>query len=340
MPHVVNVLVRARVLHACRVTANDVVRRTTVQPSVRMPLHLCRTRIEHWRGEDRKHDGGVAEDTVLNDGSVLLHPRIQRHIVVLRPATQRREPQHRFFEALLFQLLGSVLHEQRMPIVDRIAQLENKDGIRIKLLELSLQLCRGEAILVHAVIVLDLLQHLDLPTHKPVPRLVDHLDVGMLTVRDAKGSASTLLLHVLVDLGLLHGGDDGTIGPCEGDRSSPGDQVLLRCGARLHNGNRHRDKDPVHDNVLVVRALQVLGLCHEPLQRGRPSLSEYVHPLQLLLTERQLRQPRRRLQQRRPLCRGHQELEQCRGTSRVDSCNQQRRPKDTTQPHGDERWAG
>merc|ERR1711904_472903 len=58
MPLVVHVITQAwlisvlrRVLHACRVTADDVVRRSAEHARGRVPLHLPRTAVDHGRGK-------------------------------------------------------------------------------------------------------------------------------------------------------------------------------------------------------------------------------------------------------------------------------------------------
>mmetsp|Transcript_111653 Transcript_111653/g.249474 ORF Transcript_111653/g.249474 Transcript_111653/m.249474 type:complete len:248 (+) Transcript_111653:583-1326(+) len=242
---------------------------------------------------------------------MLGHARVQRHIVVLRPTAQWRQPEHGLLVALRLQLRGGILHQEGMAVVHRVAQLEDEDRISTNLLELSLQLQGREAVLVHAIIVLYLLQHLDLSTNKPIARLHDQVNVGVIGVRDAKGPPSALLLHVLIDGGGRHDGKDGTIRCSERDLRLPIDLSLLLSGARLDDGYRHRYKLAIQDHVLVVGALQILLLGHEAIERAGPTLSQDMDPLHFLLRQCELLKLLGRLEQGRPLCRRNYEVHQC-----------------------------
>mmetsp|Transcript_111651 Transcript_111651/g.249466 ORF Transcript_111651/g.249466 Transcript_111651/m.249466 type:complete len:275 (+) Transcript_111651:583-1407(+) len=243
---------------------------------------------------------------------MLGHARVQRHIVVLRPTAQWRQPEHGLLVALRLQLRGGILHQEGMAVVHRVAQLEDEDRISTNLLELSLQLQGREAVLVHAIIVLYLLQHLDLSTNKPIARLHDQVNVGVIGVRDAKGPPSALLLHVLIDCGGRHDGNYVTGRCSECNFRLPFDLSLLVRGARLDDGYRHRGKLAVKDHVLVMSALEILLLRHEAIERACPALSEDVDPLQFLLRQSQLLELLSSLQQRRPLrCRGNEVHQGC-----------------------------
>ena len=63
------------------------VKRSAVHARNRMPLHLPRSAVNHWGGEDGKHRLRLPEDFVLDDGVMLFHARVERHVVVLRPTT-------------------------------------------------------------------------------------------------------------------------------------------------------------------------------------------------------------------------------------------------------------
>mmetsp|Transcript_86971 Transcript_86971/g.251215 ORF Transcript_86971/g.251215 Transcript_86971/m.251215 type:complete len:277 (+) Transcript_86971:452-1282(+) len=271
-----------------------------------MPLHLPRPGVEHGRWKDGQHDGRVAEDAVLDDGMVLVHPRLQRHVVVLRPAAERGQPEHRLLEAFGLQLLRRVLHQQRVAVVHRVPQLEDEDRVRTELSEFAMQLRGRQAVLVHAIVVLDLPEHLDLAANEPVPGLVDHLDVRVLAVGDPEGPPGALLLDVLKHLRLRQRGHDAPIRCRQGDLVGPLDIGFLLLAARLDDGYGHRDKLAVNDEVLVVQALQELLLGHEAIQWGGPTLREDVHPLVLLLGERQFLELRGGFEQRLPL-RGRRE---------------------------------
>ena len=62
-------------------------KRSAVHARNRMPLHLPRSAVDHRGGEDGKHRLRVPEDFVLDDGVMLFHARVERHVVVLRPTT-------------------------------------------------------------------------------------------------------------------------------------------------------------------------------------------------------------------------------------------------------------
>merc|ERR1712216_979672 len=89
------------------------------------------------------------------------------HVVVLRPTTERRQPQDRLLVTLLFQPSCGILHQQRVAVVHRIAKLEDEDSVRIKLLELLLKLEGGKAPLVHAIVVRDAVKNFNLSSNKP-----------------------------------------------------------------------------------------------------------------------------------------------------------------------------
>mmetsp|Transcript_131570 Transcript_131570/g.294417 ORF Transcript_131570/g.294417 Transcript_131570/m.294417 type:complete len:248 (+) Transcript_131570:657-1400(+) len=242
---------------------------------------------------------------------MLTHARVERHIVVLGPTAQGREPEHWLLVALGLEFRVCVLHEERMTVVDGVPKLEDEDSVRIHRLELGLQGSWGESVLVHPIIVDRGLDHGDLPADEPIPSLVDELDVGVLFVRDAKGPPSALLLHVLIDGGGRHDGKDGTIRCSERDLRLPIDLSLLLSGARLDDGYRHRYKLAIQDHVLVVGALQILLLGHEAIERAGPTLSQDMDPLHFLLRQCELLKLLGRLEQGRPLCRRNYEVHQC-----------------------------
>lgn len=85
--------------------------------------------IHHgWRKDG--HDSSIwIQDARLQHSGVLLHPPVQRHVVVLGPASQRVEEQDRPAVAALEETLVGVLHQKSVAVVDRVAELEGKDGI-------------------------------------------------------------------------------------------------------------------------------------------------------------------------------------------------------------------
>ena len=67
-------------------------------------------------GEDGENSGGGVENTLVEDGLVLQHASVERHIVVFRESTKRVEKQHGILVALGEELLMRVLHEQRVTV--------------------------------------------------------------------------------------------------------------------------------------------------------------------------------------------------------------------------------
>lgn len=91
--------------------------------------YLCWSCVHHRRREDG-HDGcGGVQHALLEHSGMLLHAPLQRHVVVFGPAAQRVEEQDRVLVAALQQTPFGVLHQQGVPVVDRVTQLEGKDGI-------------------------------------------------------------------------------------------------------------------------------------------------------------------------------------------------------------------
>lgn len=89
-------------------------------------IHLSGASVHHGGGKDG-HDGGVwVEDALLQHGGVLLHPPVQRHVVILGPAAQRVEQQDWAAVAALDQTLVGVLHQESVTIVDWVPELERK----------------------------------------------------------------------------------------------------------------------------------------------------------------------------------------------------------------------
>ena len=85
--------------------------------------------VHHGRGEDG-HDGVVwFQHALLQHGSMLLHPPVQRDVVVLGPAAQRMEQENGPTVATLQQPLVGVLHQEGVAVVDRVTQLEGEDGV-------------------------------------------------------------------------------------------------------------------------------------------------------------------------------------------------------------------
>mmetsp|Transcript_19106 Transcript_19106/g.43911 ORF Transcript_19106/g.43911 Transcript_19106/m.43911 type:complete len:203 (-) Transcript_19106:218-826(-) len=202
---------------------------------------------------------------------MLGHPSVQWHIVILSPSTQGRQPQHRLLVPLLLQATCRILHQQSMTIVHRVTKLEHEHSVSTHLFELRLQFRRCQPKLVHAIVVHNTPQDLQLSTHKPVPSVVDQLDVRMLLVGDPESAPRALLLVVLEEFRRRQNRQvNPVVHQCDLT-------LLLQLTFRLrrqrqNDRNSHRHRLFSFENVLEVEGLQVLLLGHKPLQRSRPSL--------------------------------------------------------------------
>ena len=92
---------------------------------------------------------------------MLPHPVVQRHVIVLHPATQRMQQQERVLEILL-EALARVLQEQAVAVVKRVPHLECVQSITLLFLHHFRNLRRQQPILIHAIVPLDPLQKLHL----------------------------------------------------------------------------------------------------------------------------------------------------------------------------------
>merc|ERR1711892_603939 len=164
-----------------------------------MPLDLSRTSIHHGGWKDSENCGLRIQEPFLQDCSVLRHPRFQRNVVILGPASQRMEKEHRLLIASVHKLPLAVVHEQSMTIMDRIPQLECKDCVCVHLLELVPQICGREAVLVQAIFPSYLPQDLQFSSHKPVSTCFYHCDVRMAFVVQSKLTGTSFLLPVFIE---------------------------------------------------------------------------------------------------------------------------------------------
>jgi hypothetical protein len=116
---------------------------------------------------------------------VLLDAHVERHVGLLRPPAERREPQHGVLVAAVHQLAPRVLHQKGVASVRRVARLEGVHGVGALLFEGGAQLVRGEAVVVEAVAVRDLTEELDLTAEREVlARRKQLLHVRVLVVDD------------------------------------------------------------------------------------------------------------------------------------------------------------
>mmetsp|Transcript_28112 Transcript_28112/g.89888 ORF Transcript_28112/g.89888 Transcript_28112/m.89888 type:complete len:1079 (+) Transcript_28112:175-3411(+) len=325
-----------RALHARGVAAHHEVRGAGVAPALGVELHLRRPGVDHRRRPDG-HDRPALRELrgrevlvvlVLHDGHVLLHAHVQRHVVLLRPAAERREPEHGVLVALGEQLLAAVAHEVGVAGVRRVARLEGVDDVGAHARELLHELLLSEAVLVQAVVVADAAQELHLAAEQPVAAVVDVLDIGVAAVDDAEAARHDLLLAVRVDLHVAQDGHGLAVLRHERDvlLAARLDQVLRVVRRRQHNGHghahavarRHLGKvrkvrfllvevgvaggvRRVNEDGVEVQRLQQRALAHEALERRRPALADGLQPVQVDVREQRLRQrlrleaPRRQL---------------------------------------------
>ena len=118
-----------------------------------MKLYLCWTCVNHRRRPDGHDRGFRIEHALINNRLVLLHPHIQRNVIVLRPTTKRRQPQQGLLEAFLLQFFQPTFHEVRVSSVSWVARLERIDNIGASGLKLVVHLFGGQAPPVQTVVV-------------------------------------------------------------------------------------------------------------------------------------------------------------------------------------------
>lgn len=164
--------------HTGRIPTHNVEVSPCIDPGLGVPLHLGGASVVHWRREDGHHRGLRVQNPILqhlksNSSEielcswahrheaepvyllVLLHPPAQRHVVGLGVASQGMEQKHGVLVAHLQQPTTGVRHQEGVPVVDGVPELEGEHGVCIAPLELLAQLCRGEAEAVQPVLVLD-----------------------------------------------------------------------------------------------------------------------------------------------------------------------------------------
>mmetsp|Transcript_25990 Transcript_25990/g.40891 ORF Transcript_25990/g.40891 Transcript_25990/m.40891 type:complete len:442 (-) Transcript_25990:191-1516(-) len=160
---VVQVVVRVgqgqlRALHARGVAAHHEVGRAAVAPALGVEDHLRGARVHHGRGPDGHHRPGRVQHALLQHRHVLLHAHIQGHIVLLGPAAQRGQPEHRVLVPLAQQPVAALLHQVGVARVRGVPRLEGVHDVRVLLGELRAQLLQRQAVLVQAIVVADALK--------------------------------------------------------------------------------------------------------------------------------------------------------------------------------------
>lgn len=99
---------------------------------------------------------------------VLLHPPEQWDIVGLGVSPQGVQQEDRVLEPHLQQAPAGVVHEEGVPVVDGIPQLEGEHGVGAPADEFLAELSRRKTIMVEAVVVLDRLYDLEVSSEEPV----------------------------------------------------------------------------------------------------------------------------------------------------------------------------
>ena len=83
---------------------------------------------------------------------MLGHTVGERDVIILAPATERMEKEDGIAVALSNELLASVLEEEDVSVVERVSDLEGVDDIGILLDDFSLDLSRGQSVLVVSIV--------------------------------------------------------------------------------------------------------------------------------------------------------------------------------------------
>mmetsp|Transcript_34362 Transcript_34362/g.55764 ORF Transcript_34362/g.55764 Transcript_34362/m.55764 type:complete len:278 (+) Transcript_34362:1366-2199(+) len=235
--HLVLVL---RALDACRVAAGDEEASSDVATRLAVPLDLCWPCIKH-RGGPNSHHGVGGKHPFLNDHLVLVDSHIERHVVGLRPSSERREPEERFLVAHGFELTTGILHEIGVTSVRWVTGLERIDCVGSRCNESLAKLFWGEAILVKTVVVPNAFQEFDFTPKQVRARCHHHFDVGVVGVHASEDTGNDLFFAVVVDLRV---GEHGyrLAGWCgQGHLSRGANELFGRGSDRKDDGDRHID---------------------------------------------------------------------------------------------------
>lgn len=94
-----------------------------------------------------------------------------------------------------------------MAVVNRVAQLEDEDGVSATSDVLSAQLFRGNTELVEAIVVLKLLEDFQIAADQEVTAGVNHLGVRVSAVGEAEGAGAAFFFVMVEDFKIAHDGD-------------------------------------------------------------------------------------------------------------------------------------
>mmetsp|Transcript_1546 Transcript_1546/g.2635 ORF Transcript_1546/g.2635 Transcript_1546/m.2635 type:complete len:613 (+) Transcript_1546:858-2696(+) len=300
-------------LDSCGVAAGDEEASPDVAAGFAVPLYLGRAGVDHRRRPDG-HDGVPRKHAFLDDDVVLVDPHVERHVVVLGPASEGGEPEERLLVPHGLELAPGVLHEEGVARVSGVARLEGVNRVGAGVDEFLAQLGGGEAVLVESVVVLDRRKERDFSSDEVAATVHDDLDVRVVGVVAAEQPSDNLLLSVLVDFGVGQHGDGLAGWGDQGDRLGAADDPLARLVDRKHHRHRHVDTvahlelgavvvevghllvealvagqvELVDQQGVEVERLQQDALAHEALERRGPALADALHPLEVDVVEQHL----------------------------------------------------
>ena len=295
MRRIVEIVACRRIGDAGRIAADDVSVDAGGSASARVPLHLGRSGVEHRRRKDGENRPAAIEDARIEHRLMLPHANGERHVVVLRPAAERMQQEHRIF-VFAQQHFARFAHEQRVAVVNRIAELEGENRVAAALDELVVQLDGRLAIRVEAVVVANALKHLEVAADEPVTAVEHKLDARMALVDGAELTRCALALSVRVDLDVAQSGDGFALVDEPHMRRRLAARLLLVVDGendrqRLVDHRTHRKSiaallralvcarcvvcccalDLKIEELAEVQRLQVLALTHKAGQRRRPA---------------------------------------------------------------------
>mmetsp|Transcript_4473 Transcript_4473/g.12915 ORF Transcript_4473/g.12915 Transcript_4473/m.12915 type:complete len:775 (+) Transcript_4473:4268-6592(+) len=311
-----------RSLHSGGIAAHHKITRTGTATRLGVEFHLGWTGVDHGRrpdGHDRRlgiETTGVG-DTGLEDLFVLLDADVEWHVVRFGPSSEGTQPEHGFLVSLASEILSGRLHQIGMAGVGGVARLEGVHGIGALVLEFLHQLGGGLSPLVQAVVVSDSIEQLNLATNQVISTHVNVADVGMVRIDHTVHARHDFFLAILVDLDVSHNGDRvshsrhqgnvtlaggfdpplGVVTNGEGDRNGHADTVagtifgkVVEIGLGLESELVSGNVERIDQDTVEVKGLQQSSFPHESLERGRPSLTNGLQPVQINVRDEHLRE--------------------------------------------------
>lgn len=83
---------------------------------------------------------------------MLLHAVVERHVIVLAPATERMQKKNRVRITCFNELLTRILKKENVAVMERVPNLEGVDNISIFLLDFGPDLSWHQSVLIVAVV--------------------------------------------------------------------------------------------------------------------------------------------------------------------------------------------